>query len=158
MAGVEEADGGRNRGIAGERHWVSERKSWGERLSNKFLHPRRSTYLGALRFVCCFKICARSSDSLAAQKITCFLQFLFNKLEVPVTHYYGTVVPSGTVSLVPSILQPSDQVEWTVIKNVNLCKTCNSPTIYSCTVYTCRSIDIWLLSSMVLWNVLKMVF
>jgi hypothetical protein len=58
-----------------------------------------------------FKICARLISQFVTQKITCLLQVLLNKLEiliqlilVPVPHYYGTVVPSGTVSLVPSIL------------------------------------------------------
>jgi hypothetical protein len=43
---------------------------------------------------------------------------------VPVPYYYGTVVPSGTISLVPSILSPSDQSERTVPKNANHRKTC----------------------------------
>jgi hypothetical protein len=43
---------------------------------------------------------------------------------VPVPHYNGTVVPFGTISLVPSILQLSDRGGRTVTKNANYCKTC----------------------------------
>jgi hypothetical protein len=46
---------------------------------------------------------------------------------LPVPLYNGTMVPLGSVSLVLSILRPSDQGEWTVIKNVNHCKTCIFP-------------------------------
>jgi hypothetical protein len=59
-----------------------------------------------------------------------FLQFLLSKLEVsahnilvPVPQYHGTMVPSGTVSLVPSIFTPLDQGGPTVTKNDH-CKTC----------------------------------
>jgi hypothetical protein len=40
------------------------------------------------------------------------------------------MVPSGTVSLVPSILSPLDQGGWTVSKNANHYKTCNFLYLY----------------------------
>jgi hypothetical protein len=52
---------------------------------------------------------------------------------VPVPQYDGTVVPSGTISLVPSILPPLDQGEWTVSKNANEggCNSKKRPTMYA---------------------------
>jgi hypothetical protein len=34
---------------------------------------------------------------------------MFHIILVPVPHYNGTVVPSGTIGLVPPILQPLDR-------------------------------------------------
>jgi hypothetical protein len=96
----------------------------------------------------CFKIRARSSGGLTAQKSVRFLQFSLHKLNVsvplylvPVPHYYGTVVPSGTTSLVPSIFPPLDQGGRMVPKNTNHYKTCNTKYRYKV------SIDFFLVSS-----------
>jgi hypothetical protein len=78
----------------------------------------------------CFKIRACSSGGSTAQKSVRCLQFSLYKLKVsvplyfvPVSHYYGTVVSSGTISLVPSISSPLDQGGQTVPKNANHYKT-----------------------------------
>jgi hypothetical protein len=83
-------------------------QSNGEEDSGEWVHvnsvqrlpPRRSegqrnlrietTSICARPVVNSFKICARSSGSLAAQKRVCFLEFLLNKLEVLVLQYFGT--------------------------------------------------------------------
>jgi hypothetical protein len=40
--------------------------------------------------IACSKICAGSSGDLTTYKIVCFLQISFNKLEISVSHYFGT--------------------------------------------------------------------
>jgi hypothetical protein len=53
-----------------------------------------------------------------------YKSYLSHIFLVPVPQYNGTMVPLGSVSLVSSILRPSDQDGWTVTKNANHCKTC----------------------------------
>jgi hypothetical protein len=74
---------------------------------------------------------ARLSDGLNSENIIRILQFSWNKLEVLVPRYFGigpytngTMVPSGTTSLVSYILSPSDRGRLTVLKNTNHHKTC----------------------------------
>jgi hypothetical protein len=82
MTVAEEADSGRNWGIAGERAVGRERDTSSESKS----WERECTHGGQQTF----KIRARLSGSLAVQKITCILQFLLNELKVSVPHYFGT--------------------------------------------------------------------
>jgi hypothetical protein len=58
-----------------------------------------------------------------------FQEFRYEKsyiFLVPVPHYNGTMVPSGTTNLVPPILTPLDRGGWTTHKNTNHYKTCKS--------------------------------